>query len=164
MSTYLGPTLWIAAGVVSLLLVIFLLQRLVRARLERRVFERFSDEQIIHKDLWANYFGRSQEGLSQIRGNGVLVLTDSALWFMLAIPRREIEIPLDTMTRVTTARSHLKKARLRPLLLVEFDTPQGPDSIAWALHEPEAWVETIETARMKACARAESAGKGRSTL
>ena len=149
MPTYLITPVWVAVGVVSLLLVIFLLQRLLRARLERAVFERFSGERIIHKDLWANYFGRSQKGLSQTRGNGALVLTDSVLWFILAVPRREIEIALDEVTRVTLTRSHLKKTRFTPLLLVEFDTPEGPDSIAWGVREPEAWVEAIETARTR---------------
>jgi hypothetical protein len=65
---------------------------------------------------------------------------------MLAAPRTEIDIPLNRVTHVTTTRSHLSKSIFRPLLLVEFDTPEGPDSIAWALRDTDGWVKAVYTA------------------
>lgn len=147
MPMYLTIILGVSALTVVLLLLIHAVGRVFRGNLERAVSEYFDATHIIRKDLWANYFGRNKKGMAQIRGNGALVLTNAQLWFLLAAPRTEIDIPLDRITRVSTTRSHLGKTNFRPLLFVEFETPEGPDSIAWSLRHPDEWVATVEAAR-----------------
>ncbi|HQE84152.1 MAG TPA: hypothetical protein PLM14_14215 [Candidatus Hydrogenedentes bacterium] len=147
---------WIASGitvtVLTVLLILHMVGRLLRNRLERVIAERFSSGQVLRKDLWAQYFGRSMKGLAQIRGNSALVLTESLLWFVQALPRTEIDIPLTSLTCVTTTRSHLGKTIFRPLLFVKFDAGEGADSIAWAVRDTEDWVQAVEAARKTAVA------------
>lgn len=147
MPTYLIIILGVTALTASLFLIIGTVGSKFRKNLARVVSERFDPTEILRKNLWANYFGRKKKGMAQIRGNGALVLTNSQLWFLQAAPRNEIDIPLTQIIRVSTTRSHLGKTIFRPLLFVEFETPDGPDSIAWALRHPDEWVTTIEAAR-----------------
>jgi hypothetical protein len=147
MPTYLTVIIGVTALTVSLFLVIHTVGGIFRKNLERVVSERFNPTEVLRKDLWANYFGRKSKGTMQIRGNGALVLTNAQLWFLKAVPRTEIDIPLNQIIRVSTTQSHLGKTIFRPLLFVEFETADGPDSIAWALRKPDAWVRAIEAAR-----------------
>ena len=96
------------------------------------------------QDLGALTFGQQSKGRSQGRGNGALVLTPDELWFSRAWPRSDLLIPLDTITEVTTVRSHLGKTYFKDLLRVSFRTGDATDSVAWYLTDVAGWRATLE--------------------
>ncbi len=152
MPGYVGIVLWVMGLSAGLLVVFHLVGRGFRARLGRIVAERFEPGQILRKEMWVQYFGHKRKGLAQLRGNGALVLTDSRLWFYQALPGTETAIPLGSVLRVSTSMSHMTKTIFRPLLLVEFDYGEGPDSVAWAVSDTEGWIRDVETARGRVAA------------
>ncbi|MCD6310653.1 MAG: hypothetical protein J7M18_08045 [Candidatus Eremiobacteraeota bacterium] len=117
---------------------------LVKKRLVTRIREKFGNKQVILHSIWANYLGRKSRGVTQIRGNGALVLTGDELWFLLAFPEKEISIPLKDIKSVSLVKSYLGRTVFRPLLHVVFEHDGIEDSIAWALPEPEKWKFTCE--------------------
>ncbi|MGW8179688.1 MAG: hypothetical protein ACWGQW_13150 [bacterium] len=91
----------------------------------------------------ANFFGRSSQGMSQIRGNGSLFLTERILVFKLLVPARWIEIPLDEIVRIDNPRSFLGKTKGRKLLAVSFRSEGHDDSTAWLVADLEGWTEGL---------------------
>lgn len=120
---------------------------LVRRRMRRVVAGRFHRGAIRRQSLTANCFGIESLGRAQVRGNGALVLTGDELYFRMAVPSREIIIPLERITTVSLVRSHLGKTIFRPLLKVDYVTDNGPDAVAWAVREPERWKQAIDAGR-----------------
>ncbi|MEX2619395.1 MAG: hypothetical protein WD250_04170 [Egibacteraceae bacterium] len=85
-------------------------------------------------------FGQTSKGVTQVRGNGTLVLTDDRLVFLMWMPRRELVIPLAAVEAVDTTRSHLGKTMGRDLLRVCWRDPRGgEDAIAWLLDDLGGW-------------------------
>jgi hypothetical protein len=131
-------------GLVVLLAVIRWIMSRVRNRLDEAVRLKFAGRTIVRQSIGANFFGRLSHGVVQIRGNGALVLTQKELYFLQAVPRREITIPLEVITAVTTPRSHLGKSVILRLLRVDFREAARADAIAWALHDVDSWKADIE--------------------
>ena len=116
----------------------------VRAKLLSRVEKHFIGQRIIVSDFGANFFGKKSQGLKQIRGNGVLVLTEMELWFGLAMPERELVIPTANIKSVKLTRGHLGKTIFRPLLCIDISSRSGDDTIAWYVKNPKKWKAEIE--------------------
>lgn len=139
----IGLIVLVVAGVAVVVLVVVAVQaitlRVLARSLEPRIAAAFPPEQIVLKDLRALSFGLQSKGVFQGRGNGALVLTPNELWFSRAVPRRDLQIPLDAITEVTTVRSHLGKTYFRDLLRVSFRTQNTTDAIAWYLTDLAAW-------------------------
>jgi hypothetical protein len=137
----------ILGAVLLLVLILFFIQILTLAWVKRRsrlaIQVRYTSNEIIIQSLAANFFGQTSKGKWQVRGNGALVLTEDELWFRMAIPRKELVIPLKQITNISIAKSHLGKSKLRPLLLVEFDLELGSDSAAWLVEDLDEWVQAI---------------------
>jgi hypothetical protein len=109
-----------------------------------RIQERFPTEQIVLSETTANFFGLESRGSLQIRGNGVLVLTQDQLWFSRFIKREDITIPTNTIEAVRLVDSHLGKRILgRQLIYVQFEGSEGPDSVAWLVEDPTRWQSAI---------------------
>lgn len=105
-----------------------------------KILGKFHEQDIILSSIGANYFGQESLGVKQIRGNGVLILTDYELFFEMLIPSREIRIPLKDITKIDNPKWHLKKTRNRPLLKVYFiNKNRKEDSAAWQVRELENW-------------------------
>jgi hypothetical protein len=105
----------------------------------------FQDRKIIHTDNFANYFGLESQGIKQIRGNGILILTEKELYFELYLPKKTITIPTNQILRIETPRSHLGKSKFKKLLKIIFTNQnQEKDSIAWIVKQLPKWIETIE--------------------
>ena len=112
---------------------------------ERRVAARFRPDEVRRTDAAACFFGLGSRGKMQLRGNGVLVLTPSSLWFGAHVLRKEIDIPLDRVRAASLASSHLgKKVLGRELLHVRFATGTGEDTAAWLVDEPRRWTQEIQ--------------------
>ncbi len=138
--------LWLILGLGLVTLLVLLKTFLGRLRkgLEEAVSAKLGSTQSIRTDTGANFFGLTSKGMGQVRGNGALVLTSRELFFIMAIPRREIVIPLNSITSLSLKKSHLGKTIAYPLLRVDFSTFQGSDSAAWAISKPEEWKAAVE--------------------
>ncbi|MHA1758736.1 MAG: hypothetical protein ACTSVV_18365, partial [Promethearchaeota archaeon] len=90
-----------------------------------KILQNFSSEEIIAIDKFANFFGQESRGLAQMRGNGVLILTNSKLIFELFLPKRRFEILINDILNIEVVKSHLKKTKLRLLLKVIFKNERG---------------------------------------
>lgn len=147
MKVFLVVSVSVLAGIFLLLLVLRLVFSAVRRTLQAEIRKRFSDDGVILSDLSANFFGRLSAGRGQIRGNGALVLTGEELFFLMALPRRRLSLPLADIERVRLGKSFLGKGVFHPLLKVEFVSPTGRDEAAWAVKEPEKWQAAIHDLR-----------------
>jgi len=132
-------------GLLAFLFVQRIIFAVIRRVLRDEVHQRIRGREVLLQSFTANFFGRESLGPAQIRGNGALILTRTELIFILAFPRRETVIPIETITAVTQPRGHLGKSALRPLLRVQFTGPKGEDAIAWAVRDPDRWQKGIET-------------------
>jgi len=96
----------------------------------------------------ANFYGQESKGKVQMRGNGILVLTEDELYFEWLLPRREFRIPLSAIQAVETPSSFLGKTNFRPLLKVVFKNDSGQtDAMGWIVPDVEAARQAIEAAR-----------------
>ncbi len=146
MTTIIG---WVVLGILGVMLVIVLLSKAVLAflkgPLEARIAAHYGPSEILMQDLRANSFGRESAGVRQCRGNGGLVLTAKHLHFFQFLPKRDLRVPLDAITKLTLTKSHLGKATIYNLLKVHFSADGQSDSVAWYLTDPQAWKNQIET-------------------
>lgn len=138
----------ILGAVLLLVVFLFLIQVLTLKWVGRKslsaIRNRYAAHQIIMQSLAANFFGKTSKGKSQIRGNGALVLTRDELWFRMAMPNRELVVPMKNITSSSIVKTHLGKTKLKPLLFVEFQSSEGIDSAAWLVEYPEEWVKAIK--------------------
>lgn len=92
----------------------------------------------------ANFFGIESLGFTQIRGNGILLLTDTDLVFGMFRPTRDFLIPLARIEKIELAESHLAKTVFQPLLKVYFTNEEGnADSVAWWVTNPTEWKNVL---------------------
>ena len=105
----------------------------------------FQNKKIIHSDSFVNYFGRESQGMKQIRGNGILILTEKELYFELYLPKKIITIPINQISKIETPRSHLGKSKLKKLLKIIYTNQnQEKDSIAWLVKQLPSWIQNIQ--------------------
>ena len=116
---------------------------ILKRHLGRRVAAGVDRSSILGEDYQANFFGVESAGVLQMRGNGALVLTDTALEFFMAVPSRRFTIPLEEVTGVELVRSHLGKTVFRDLLKVSFRRGGAHDSMAWWVPDAAAWRDRI---------------------
>jgi hypothetical protein len=108
--------------------------------------QRFPNALLI--DSRASFFGQESHGVTQLRGNGTLVITDSELIFMKWVPKRDYIIPLRSITGIETPSSFLGKSRFTPLLKVVFTDENGKqDSMAWHVLDLDGVRRVIESAK-----------------
>ncbi len=87
----------------------------------------------------------SSLGMAQMRGNGVLVLTDDELFFQMWAPKRELNISIGNITAVETPRTFLGKTKFKALLKIVFkDEKNQSDSAAWLVGNLSDWKTSIE--------------------
>lgn len=115
--------------------------------LNERIAASVPASDVMRKDLRANNIGIESKGVTQLRGNGALVLTPTALRFFQLVPKSEHVVPLASIREVSFVRAHLGKSVGYRLLKVAYDTDAGPDSVAWYVVDPDAWKAAIEQAR-----------------
>lgn len=92
----------------------------------------------------ANMFGLKSKGVKQIRGNGILVLTSSEIYFRMLIPAKKLLIPVSSITGVETPISFAGKTKGVKLMKVDFRTADGKtESAAWLVDRLEEWVSGL---------------------
>ncbi|MBU2490913.1 MAG: hypothetical protein KKA60_16130 [Proteobacteria bacterium] len=138
--------LFIAVCVLAGLLVLrFLLKMIFRgvmADVAADAGRRLAGKTILRRGP-VNFFGRQKAGRAQIRGNGELFLLEESLVFIMAMPRRELVIPLDCLESVSLVKSHLGKAVFSPLLRVDYEGEDGRDAVAWWVKDPGQWKDAV---------------------
>jgi|GEM_PF-2190963 len=93
----------------------------------------------------ANFYGQESKRMSQMRGNGALVVTDDTVIFELLAPRRAYEIPIHMITNIEYPRSFLGKSRGTKLLKISFMDAHGdPEAMAWEVPDVDAVVASIQ--------------------
>jgi hypothetical protein len=93
----------------------------------------------------ANFFGIESRGVMQVRGNGILLLTDTDLVFGMFRPKHDFLIPFARIEEIKLAESHLTKTVFQPLLKVYFTNEKGDaDSVAWWVVNPTEWKNVLE--------------------
>ncbi len=136
-------------GVGSLVAAGVWLMRWLRARAqdaERRARALVEGEQVSLLDGQALSFGIESAGVTQVRGNGCLLLTPTRLVFAMWAPKRELCIPRDRVEAIERPRSHLGKSQGVELLKVIFRDDAGDsDAVAWRVRDLDAWVAALDT-------------------
>jgi hypothetical protein len=140
----------LAAAIVLLvaviLVIVFIALRRMAAAREQAARERFPTAKAIVSG--ALLYGQESRGVTQMRGNGTLVLTNTELYFERWLPRREFRIPLTAIQAIETPTSYLGKTNFRPLLKVVFRNEAGnTDSMAWLVPDVEGLKRTLEEVR-----------------
>ena len=93
----------------------------------------------------ANFFGIESLGFKQVRGNGILMLTEKDLVFGMFQPTRDFLIPLALIEKIELTESHLTKTVFQPLLKVYFTNEKGEaESVAWWIVNPSEWKNLLE--------------------
>ena len=110
------------------------------------IFSKFDERKIILGPASANTFGQESLRVRQLRGNGLLLLTETELYFGMFLPRKDFRIPINLITKIEIAKSHLGKTKFRDLLKVYFTNNTGKeDSIAWLVKDLESWIKTLKS-------------------
>ena len=119
--------------------------RLFKKRKEE-IMKKFEGHKVLIAFGSANFFGLESKGVKQVRGNGVLVLTEEKLYFEMWVkPKTIIEIPSKSIKKIDIVKSHVHKSKLKPLLKVIFINGIGEhDSVAWMVNNLEEWRNTLE--------------------
>jgi hypothetical protein len=118
--------------------------RLLRRKAAAEVGRNFRDRNVVIHDSAANYFGLKSRAGKQLRGNGILVMTDEEIYFRMLLPSREVRIPLSMIKSVSHPRSHAGRSVGRRLLRVDFEDDSGQtDAAGWYVRDPEAWARAI---------------------
>jgi hypothetical protein len=144
-----GFVLMLILGLVVFFVVVFggvfVVLRNVARQKEASARERYPNAR--HIDRAASFFGQESRGVTQLRGNGTLLLTDSDLIFEMWVPNREFRIPLRSIQAIENPASFLGKSRFTPLLKVVYTNDQGTtDSMAWQVPDLSGWMRLVNEA------------------
>jgi len=135
---------FIAGSVLLVVGVIYLIRKLL-SKAMADVNAEYPEHTRILTCPMANLFGVKSSGMKQIRGNGILLLTASEIYFRMLLPAREFRVPLGSIKSVETPVSFLGKTKGIKLLKIDFINDTGEaDSAAWLVSDLEKWVETIK--------------------
>ena len=134
----------ILGGLAALFMILRSTMGAVRKKLEAHVEEKFDKKEIVAASTGANFFGQQSKGGRQIRGNGALVLTKEALYFVRAAPLKEFSLPIQSITEVTLPRSFAGKSIFSALLCIHYRADEQQDAMAWAIKDPKQWKAAIE--------------------
>jgi hypothetical protein len=125
---------------------VFVVLRNTARQKEASARERYPNARQI--DRAASFFGQKSRGVTQMRGNGTLILTDSDLIFEMWVPNTEFRIPLRSIQSLENPTSFLGKSRFTPLLKVVYSNEQGTtDAMAWQVPDLSGWMRRINEAR-----------------
>ena len=143
----LGFIVLMSAAFVGMLL---LLRRPLKHR-QAEVERGLAPDVAICSTYKANFFGLASKPMSQLRGNGILVLTDRELAFFMLKPRREVRIPLSRLIRVERPRWWRGKSVAQKLLAAYFTTEDGSeDAAAFWVPDVDEWSGQVQAAAQRA--------------
>ncbi len=116
----------------------------------KKLFEEFETKRMKAFDSSANFFGFKSNGFKQIKGNGVLVLTEDEIIFERWLPEKRFKISVDSVENVEETNSFLGKTKSEPLLKIDFLNKKGNlDSCAWQVDDLEQWETDLTLVKNK---------------
>lgn len=133
--------LLVAMGLLVLAAVFYVVAGWLR-RLRRAAIERLRADvggETVYNVEDCNYFGLQSAGHAQVRGNGVMALTDKGIHFRMLAPDRYRFVPLESITGVSNPRWFLNKSKARALLRVDFLSGGDRDACAWLVRNLDWW-------------------------
>ncbi len=147
-------TISLAAGIGLMLVVgfgiLFVRMRKIRKESRDTLAQRYNPGDIVCHDNFAHYFGMEPLKGKQVRGKGVLVLTEKELYFLKLLPRMELSIPVKRIKRCTTPTNYLGKTIHKPLLKIEFNDEEGKLlSVAWHIRNLSSFENALKLQRKK---------------
>jgi hypothetical protein len=111
----------------------------------REIKEKFAGNDILLTSRGANFFGQESKGLGQIRGNGVLLLTNKELYFGMWTPKKDFKIPIVAIKSIENPKSFLGKSVFRKLLKINFiNDGDDLDAAAWYVKDLVSWTQELE--------------------
>ena len=126
-----------------------MLKRIFKKRI-KEIHEKLEEKNILIFDDMVNFFGLESLGIWKTRGNGVLMLTEEELLFGMWKPKKELIIPVKSITKITNPKSHMHKSVFKPLLKVILTNEKGNyDSAAWLVHDLNRWNEILNDLILK---------------
>lgn len=136
----------VLAALASALAGLALAWRWIRSlRLEAlaRLKKRIGEERVYAADD-CNFCGLLSGGYVQMRGNGLVAVTERGIHFCMLCPRRYLFIPIEVVKGISTTRSFLGKWKGKRLLRVDFTDREGKeDACAFLVSQPELWAENL---------------------
>lgn len=131
--------------IIAPIIIIYLITKLILRLKTKRIISELGQENIVLLS-GANFFGLESAGLKQLKGNGILILTKTHLYFQRLLPRKVIAIPIEDITSIDEVRSHLGKAIPTKLLKVHFRNQQldKMDSCAWSVRNRKEWIKKFQ--------------------
>ena len=112
------------------------------------IMDKFKDKNIILLTNDANFFGQQSHKSTQVRGNGVLILTAEELYFEMWRPKKILQIPISSVLKIEITKSFMHKSVFRKLLKVVFTNQEGEeDAAAWWVTSLEKWIEELESVK-----------------
>ena len=127
------------------MIVILSVARKLQAKRTTEALKKFAGKKVLGVKSNANFFGQESLGYAQLRGNGVLVITEDELYFEMWYPKKEFHIPLSSILSIETPKSYLGRTRFHPLLKVIFQNERGEkDSMACLVKNVHGCKEKLE--------------------
>lgn len=121
-----------------------MVKKLFQKRIDE-IMDKFQGKDIIISLNSANFFGQQSHKSLQMRGNGVLVLTQKELYFEMWHPKKVLQISTSTISNVEITKSFLHKSVFRKLLKVIFQNENGEeDAAAWWVTSLDKWIDKLE--------------------
>ena len=125
---------------------------MVKKLFQRRINEildKFKDKSIILSSDNANFFGQQSRKSTQVRGNGVLILSAEDLYFEMWITKKILQIPISSVLNIEITKSFLHKSAFRKLLKVVFTNQEGEeDAAAWWVTSLDKWTKELEKVKI----------------
>lgn len=129
----------------AFIVLLYIIMIIAILRKEMEMKKGFNREGFVRSSRGGNFFGSTDKGYAQIRGNGVLILTEEGLHFEMLIPKKRIDIPLSSVIGLETTRSFLGKSRGKKLLRVNHVMNGQLVSSAWQLKDLDEWIKDINS-------------------
>lgn len=121
-----------------------MVKKLFQTRINE-ILDGFKDKNIILSLNSANFFGQQSRKSTQVRGNGVLILTAEDLYFEMWRPKKILQIPISSVLKIEITKLFLHKSVFRKLLKVVFTNQEGEeDAAAWWVTSLDKWIEELE--------------------
>ena len=119
-------------------------KKLIKKRITE-ILDGFKGKDIILSLGNANFFGQQSRKKTQVRGNGLLLLTAEELFFEMWYPKKQLQIPVSSILKIEIAKSFLHKTAFRKLLKVVYSNQEGEeDAAAWWVTPLDKWIEELE--------------------
>ena len=116
----------------------------------KKIFNEFETEKMKAFDSSANFFGFKSNGFKQIKGNGILVLTEKEIVFERWLPEKRFTISVESIENVEETNSFLGKTKGDSLLKIDFLDEKGNlDSCAWQVNDLEQWETDLTLVKNK---------------